>query len=147
MNSSKKFHIRHILFLTLFVIIVMISFERKFFVLAPPYAVTAYLVTMDPKGKYSKTENIAFSYLLVIFTTEILHFLLGFSYIPLLINVIVISIFISYTKYAHPPALALTIFSYIIHSAIPFIIASISVLAIIVIFKLILDMLEKKGVI
>ncbi len=147
MNTGKKFHIRHIMFLTLFIIIVAISFDRNFFVLAPPYAVTAYLVTMDPRGKYSKTENIALSYILVIFTTEVLHFLLGFSYIPLIINVSVISIFISYTKYAHPPALALTIFSYIVHSTIPFVIASFSVLAIILIFRLILNIFEKKGLI
>ncbi|MGC8608542.1 MAG: hypothetical protein ACP5UV_01580 [Thermoplasmata archaeon] len=121
----------------------LISFRKNFFVLAPPYAVTAYLVTMDPKGKYSRAENIALSYIIVIITTEILHFLLGFSYIPLIINVLIVSIFISYSKYSHPPAIALTIFSYIIHGTVPFVIASVSVLAMIIIFRLLLNVLEK----
>ena len=99
--------------------------------LAPPYAVTLYLIIYDSRGKYSSPLAITISYLFVLVTTEILHVSLGISEFSLILNVIAVSLFISLSRYSHPPALALTIFSYIEHNTFLFIVTSLLALLLI----------------
>lgn len=103
--------------------------------LAPPYAVTLYLIIYDSGGKYSSQTAIAISYLFVLATTEILHIFLGVSEFSLILNVIVVGLFISLSRHTHPPALALTIFSYIVHATFLFIVTSLLALALILVMS------------
>jgi hypothetical protein len=50
-------------------------------------------------------------------------------------NVVLVSGFVSFTRFRHPPAIALTIFSYIVHETISFFLASLLVLSTIAIFQ------------
>jgi hypothetical protein len=110
--------------------------------MAPPYGVTAYLATFARKNEFSKPVNFVMSYIFVIATTEILHSVLGFSIIVVLTNVIMVSAFISFTRFKHPPAIALTIFSYIIHETDYFIFASLAVLPILVTIHVLVNRLN-----
>jgi hypothetical protein len=111
--------------------------------LAPPYGVTAYLSTFMRESEFSKPESIVLSYLAVILSTEGFHFFYGYSVFALLLNVFVVSAFISFTKFKHPPAIALTIFSYIFHAAVSFVLASVVVLAMIVSVRMVVGRVEQ----
>ncbi|MBX8631805.1 MAG: HPP family protein [Thermoplasmata archaeon] len=121
---------RYLVFLAvLLAMIVAITYNNNF-LLAPPYAVTAYLLVFERESKFSKAGNIAASYIFVIISSEAIHLTLGISASALVLNLVAVSLFISFTKYSHPPALALTIFSYIAHNSVEFTITSFVVLAI-----------------
>ena len=128
----KKFS----LFLVVFTIMMTVIAVQKSFLLAPPYAVSAYLLIFERESKFSRPENIAVSYVFVIISSEAIHLILGIDFTALMLNMLIVSAFISFTKYSHPPALALTIFSYIVHNSTDFIYTSLIVLAIIVVSDL-----------
>lgn len=130
----KKFS----LFLVVFSIMMMVISVQKSFLLAPPYAVSAYLLIFERESKFSRPENIAVSYVFVIISSEVFHLTLGTDLTALMLNMLIVSAFISFTKYSHPPALALTIFSYIVHNTPDFVYTSLIVLAIIVVSDLLI---------
>ncbi|MGI0067415.1 MAG: hypothetical protein ACREB9_03210 [Thermoplasmata archaeon] len=45
---------------------------------------------------------------------------LGLTVLALVLNVLVVSLFVTFTPFSHPPALALTIFSFIAHDTTTF---------------------------
>jgi CBS-domain-containing membrane protein len=130
--ASRMRWIKYTLFLGLFFIIIIVTAEPGVFLLAPPYAVSAYLVIFERNTRYARPQSIASSYLLVIGSSELFHLTIGISLAALLLNVVVVSAFITFTKYSHPPAIALTIFSYIVHSPISFATTSLLVLLVII---------------
>src|SRR5579875_3339042 len=121
--------------------ILFVTFHRGVFLLAPPYDVTAYLVVFEKKSKFSKPTSTVFSYVIVIVTSAILHLLLGDSIISLTLNVLIVAAFISFTRFTHPPALA--IFSYLTNDTLGFSLTSLLVLAIIFAFAKVSDTVLK----
>jgi CBS-domain-containing membrane protein len=120
-----------IMFLCCSLIIVFVTFHRGIFLLAPPYDVTAYLVLFETKSKFSKPNSVILSYIIVIITSLLLHYLVGESIVSLTLNVSIVAAFISFTRFTHPPAPALTIFSYLTNDTLGFSLTSLLVLAII----------------
>lgn len=140
-TSKILMHVRlkkFFLFLVVFSIMMMVISVQKSFLLAPPYAVSAYLLIFERESKFSRPENIAVSYVFVIISSEVFHLTLGTDLTALMLNMLIVSAFISFTKYSHPPALALTIFSYIVHNTPDFVYTSLIVLAIIVVSDLLI---------
>lgn len=127
--------LKYLEFVVLVSVIIAITSYKGLFLLAPPYAVSAYLATFEPSGKHSKRLCIIFSYFVVIVSTEFFHILIGISIISLILNVLVVSFFITFSRYSHPPAIALTIFSYIVHNSEIFVITSLIALAVIIGFQ------------
>lgn len=132
------------IFLLTISLIVVITSSNGLLLLAPPYGVTAYLATFVRGSEFSKPENIVLSYAAVILSTEVLQSLFGSSPLAVLLNVLIVSAFISFTRFKHPPAIALTIFSYIVHTTIPFILASIVVIGIIVAIHVLVAHVENR---
>ena len=100
------------------------------------------MIIVESKSKFSNKKNIIFSYSFVILTTEVIHVIIGIGTISLLINLILVSIFISFSKFSHPPAIALTIFSYIEHQLTAFTIDSIVIMGVVIIAELVNDRIE-----
>jgi CBS-domain-containing membrane protein len=113
------------------IIIVSITYRRGVFLLAPPYDVTAYLVLFEKTSKFSRPLSVGLSYVAVIVSTLILHTLIGDNIVSLTLNVLFVAAFISSTKYSHPPALALTIFSYLTKDILGFAVTSLTILIVI----------------
>ena len=121
-------------FLAIFSAISGVMLGFKSLLLAPPYAVTVYLVVFHRGSSYARVRSIVAAYLFVIVTTEGFELTLGTTALSLVLNVIVVAAFITFTPYTHPPALALTIFSYIVgnvHDPVGFVLSSVLVLAIV----------------
>jgi len=131
-GSRGRRIIDFVIFLVTISLIVGITSSTDLLLLAPRYGVTAYLATFVRKSEFSKPEGIVLSYTIVILTTEVLQYFYGRSALAVLLNVFIVSAFISFTRFKHPPAIALTIFSYIIHTTVSFLLASIAVLAVII---------------
>lgn len=123
---------RFLVFVALFLSIVGVILVSRSLLIAPPYAVTAFLIVFDRDGKYAQPKSIVTSYLVVIGSSELFVLTLGITYLALVLNVIVVSALIAFTSFAHPPALALTIFSYIAHDSVVFSLTSLVVLGIVV---------------
>ena len=138
----KKRILSFLLYLAFMSIIVVGSSFDNLFLVAPPYAVSLYLITFESKSKFSKRKNIIFSYSFVILTTELIHVILGIGTLPLLVNLIVVSVFISFSGYSHTPALALTIFSYIDHQLTAFTIDSVVIMGVVIIAELVNEKIE-----
>jgi hypothetical protein len=98
-NELKGRIITFTIFIISIVLIFLITSFNGLFLMAPPYGVTAYLATFARKNEFSKPVNFVMSYIFVIATTEILHSVLGFSIIVVLTNVIMVSAFISFTRF------------------------------------------------
>ena len=120
-----------LLFLAIFLAIVGVIVGSGTLLIAPPYAVTAYLLVFNRESRYSRPSSIAASYLVVIASSEAFEYVLGISVAALVLNVVVVSMFIAFTRYSHPPALALTIFSYLVHDSVAFVLSSLVVLLIV----------------
>lgn len=112
---------------------------RGDYILAPPYAVSAYIVVFQRNTKYASRKSLISAYLLVILTSDVIQLVLGFGLAGMLLNVIVVSAFITFTDLSHPPAIALAIFSYIVSDPIDFTISSLLALAAIVVGSYIID--------
>jgi hypothetical protein len=124
--------VRFGLFVAVFLAIVGVILGSKSLLIAPPFAVSAYTVVFQHSAKYSETRSIAASYVLVIASSVLLEEAFGAVLIALVVNVLLISLFITFTRFSHPPAIALTIFSYLIHDPVLFAFTSSIVLAIVV---------------
>ena len=138
----RKRILSFLLYLTFISIIVIGSSYDDLFLVAPPYAVSLYLITFESKSKFSRKKNIIFSYSFVILTTELIHVIMGIGTLPLLLNLILVSTFISFSKFSHPPALALTIFSYIEHQLTAFTIDSVVIMGVVIIAELANERIE-----
>jgi hypothetical protein len=133
--------IRYGLFLAIFLAIVAVIAVSRNLLIAPPYAVTAYLVVFNRGTKYAQPRSIAASYLVVIASSAAFEFALGITLLALVLNVVLVSMFIAFTPYSHPPALALTIFSYIVHDSLSFVLTSLVVLLIVTVADLLIERL------
>lgn len=100
------------------------------YLLAPPFAVSAYLIVFQNGGRYAKKGSIAATYMLVVSLSGILQLLFGDVLIGMIAEMILITAFITFTNFSHPPAIALTIFSYISANLVDFAFSSFLVLAI-----------------
>jgi CBS-domain-containing membrane protein len=123
--------VRFSLYFALFLAIVGVIVVFKTLLIAPPYAVTAYLVVFNRGTKYAQPRSIVASYLVVIASSEAFEFAFGVTILALVLNVTLVSLFIAFTQFSHPPALALTIFSYIVHDSFNFVLTSLIVLLIV----------------
>ena len=141
---DKEKAIEFLVYTVAILVIIAISSYDSLFLLAPPYAVTAYLMIFENRSKFSRRSDVAFSYLFVIMSSEVVHLSLGISIYSMAINVIVVSLFISYSRYSHPPAIALAIFSYIVHNTILFATTSLIVLSVIVLISYGSEIIKKR---
>lgn len=139
---DKEKAIEFLVYTIAILVIIAISSYDSLFLLAPPYAVTAYLMIFENRSKFSKRSYVAISYLFVIFSSEIIHLTLGISPYFMALNVVIVSLFISYSKFSHPPAIALTIFSYIVHNTIFFAFTSVVVLLVIILISFASDFMK-----
>ncbi len=125
-NSSLQMKIRdYFLFLAILGVIFSLVELRGDYILAPPYAVSAYIIVFQRNTKYSSRSALAVTYFLVIVSSDFLHVILGNNLLGMILDVLVVSGFITFTNYSHPPAIALTIFSYLIASPLDFTISSV----------------------
>ena len=129
----------YIIFLTILTVILSLIAIRGDYILAPPYAVSAYLVVFQRNTKYASRKSLLATYLLVIITSDIIHIVLGTGLDGLILNVIIISAFITFTEFSHPPAIALAIFSYIVADPLDFTMSSILALAALLTGSLIIE--------
>ena len=132
MNRFRSTGIRLSLFLAIFLGIVGVIVVSKTLLIAPPYAVSAYLMVFNRGAKYAQARSIAAAYGVVIASSVAFEYVLGVTILALVLNVIVVSLFISFTPFSHPPALALTIFSYIVRDSPAFVLTSVVVLIIVI---------------
>ena len=129
----------YVAFLIIFAVILSLITIRGNYILAPPYAVSAYLVVFQRNTKYASRKSLAATYLLVIITSDIIHLAFGAALWGLILNVIIVSAFITFTEFSHPPAIALAIFSYIAGDPLDFTISSLLALSALLAGSLILD--------
>ncbi|CAC12464.1 hypothetical membrane protein [Thermoplasma acidophilum] len=120
-------------FLIIFAVIVAISLVFRVALLAPPFAVSAYLITVAHRGKYSMPESVLISYIAVILITTAFHLSIGVGPISLYLTTLAVAAIITFTKYSHPPAIALAIFSFIVHSDVIFAESSLIIVAVLVV--------------
>ncbi len=128
-NPARVF--RYLLFVACALVILLVTLNRRLFLLAPPYDVTAYLMIFERGVKFSRPTSVIVSYLVVISVTALLQFTLGQSELSLTASVLLVSAFISFTRFSHPPAIALAIFSYFANDVTGFVITTLIVLAIV----------------
>ncbi|WP_075057003.1 hypothetical protein [Thermogymnomonas acidicola] len=101
LTSDEK---KYIAFIVIFATILLVTSYHSLFLLAPPpFAVSTYLLTFDHGGRFSTYSSISASYLFVILTTEAIHVLLGTGTLQMLLNVVLVSLFITFLPYRHPP--------------------------------------------
>lgn len=125
--------VRFSLFFAIFLLIIGVIVVFKNLLIAPPYAVTAYLMVYNRGSRYAQPRSIVAAYLVVIASSAALEFVLGVTVLSLTLNVALVSLFISFTPFTHPPALALTIFSYLVRDSPSFVLTSLVVLLIVVV--------------
>lgn len=145
-NSSPTSRLKNylIFLLVLSIIFACIAINRSFLI-APPYAVTAYLVIFQRETPNARIKNILSTYLLVIVSSYLIHVLLGDTVPAMAFNLVLISAFITFTDFTHPPAIALTVFSYLTHDQLAFTEASLLALAVIVASSLVLVRTGRKS--
>lgn len=141
-TMDKEKAIEFLVYTVAILVIIAISFYDSLFLLAPPYAVSAYLMIFENQSKFSKKSYVAVSYLFVILSSKIIHLALGISTYFMALNVVIVSLFISYSKFSHSPAIALTIFSYIVHNTIFFAFTSVVVLLAIILTSIASDFMK-----
>jgi CBS-domain-containing membrane protein len=128
----RRTAVRFSIFFAVFLAIVGVIVVSKTLLIAPPYAVSAYLMVFNRGRKYAQPPSIIASYLVVIASSVAFEYVLGVTLVALVLNVAVVSLFISFSPFTHPPALALTIFSYIVRDSPAFVLTSVVVLLIVV---------------
>jgi hypothetical protein len=102
--------------------------------LAPPYGDTTHIATYTKRSEFSEPQDYVVSCLRDSHNGDSAYGArVNIVSILNLVNVILVSAFISFTRLKHPPVIALTIFSYVIHETVSFALASAVVLAIIVV--------------
>ncbi|MGC8696576.1 MAG: HPP family protein [Conexivisphaera sp.] len=124
--------LRHFtMYLAVLTAILWMSSISRQFVLAPPYAVSAYLLTFERDTKFSRRSGFVASYLFAVASSEALHAIVGSSELAMSANIVLVSMFVAMTRYCHPPAIALTIFSYLVYRDLPFVVTSLAVIALV----------------
>lgn len=123
---------KYVLFLSLFLVILGVIIVSKTLLIAPPYVVSAYLMVFHRGARYAQPQSIVAAYLVVIATSVGFEYALGVTVLALALNVIAVSLFITFTPFSHPPALALTVFSYFVRDSPSFVLTSLVVLLIVV---------------
>lgn len=131
---------RYLIFFGSFLLVLLLSHSGEDFIIAPPYGVSLYLVVCDSNSRYSQYSCITFSYLLVITTTFLIHTLLGDTIYTMTLNVFLISLLMTLTGLVHPPAIALTIFTFLIKNVDSVALFSLLFLIIILVLRFILSM-------
>ena len=104
-------------FLILIIVFALILFLTNFtrgLYLAPPFAVSSYLAVYERNTKFSSSISIISSYLFVLFVTLILRVFISDIEVALIVSTLLAMAFISFTRFEHPPMLALTIFSFLV---------------------------------
>jgi len=125
-DSSLRRKIRdYFMFLSILAAIFSLVELRGDYILAPPYAVSAYIIVFQRNTKYSSRKSLAITYILVIISSDVLHVIFSDSLPGMILDVLVVSGFITFTNYSHPPAIALTIFSYLVASPLDFTFSSV----------------------
>jgi len=128
----------YLIYLASFLAVLALTERGTDFVIAPPYAVSLYLVIFDTKSKYSAYSSLAFSYLLVIATTVLIHFFIGDTIYSMAVNVLIVSLAMTALDMIHPPSIALTIFSYLLKNIDAVAIYSVVVLLILLLLRYLL---------
>ncbi len=125
MNApNRETGIRYAVFLAVLLLLLGITSALRGLLLAPAFAATAYLAVFTPETKYNRPLGIVLSYLVVVASTEVFELVLGVTLLALVLNVILVSLFITVSPFSHVPAIALTIFSYLVHDPVAFAVTS-----------------------
>ena len=101
------------LILVFALILYLTNFTRGLY-LAPPFAVSSYLAVYERNTKFSNSVSIISSYLFVLFVTMIVRVFISDIETGLIVSTLLAIAFISFTKFEHPPMIALTIFSFLV---------------------------------
>ena len=94
-------------------ILYLTNFTRGLY-LAPPFAVSSYLAVYERNTKFSNSVSIISSYLFVLFVTMIVRIFISDIEAGLIVSTLLAMAFISFTRFEHPPMIALTIFSFLV---------------------------------
>ncbi|MEM0156230.1 MAG: HPP family protein [Thermoplasmataceae archaeon] len=129
----------YLIFLAILSAIFSLIAIRGNYILAPPYAVSAYLIVFQRDPKYSGKKSLLVTYVLVIGTSDIIHILIGTGLVEIVVNVLIVSAFITFTDFSHPPAIALAIFSYLVGDPFDFTVSSILALSALIISAMIIE--------
>ena len=141
-NTNRRKILNYMVFLVIIGVIFAFTFFRGEYILAPPYAVSAYLIVFERKTVYSKKKSIIATYLLVILLSDLSQIIIGTGIAEMILNVVIISAFITFTKMSHPPAIALAIFSFIVSDPVEFTISSLFSLAVLLASSYIIEKLD-----
>lgn len=139
LKSYKSRIINYLVFLAITSFVLFLISFGKDFLLAPPYAVSAYLLVFRQESHYHNAKSVFATYLLVITGSDLTHFIAGANVIGMLSNVVIVSAFITFTNLSHPPAIALSIFSYITNNPLDFTISSLLALLALVISTILIE--------
>ncbi len=138
-NATAQRMEQYLEYLAILGVIFSLITIRGNYILAPPYAVSAYLIVFQKGTKYASRTSLLATYSLVIASSDLLHFMLGASLSGIIVNVIIVSAFITFTDLSHPPAIALTIFSYIAGDPLDFTISSVLSLSALLVASILLQ--------
>ena len=116
-------------------ILYLTNFTRGLY-LAPPFAVSSYLAVYERNTKFSNSVSIISSYLFVLFVTMIVRIFISDIEIGLIVSTLLAMAFISFTRFEHPPMIALTIFSFIVPNFQAFAESTFIALALIILVRL-----------
>lgn len=144
-THSRGIVVRFGVYLAILAAILAVFSVSRSLLIAPPYAVTAFLVVFDRGSSYSRRRNVVAAYLAVIASSVALTTTVGTVEVALVVNLVLVSAFVTFTPFAHPPALALTIFAYISHDAIGLAFGSLLVLGMVVVLDVLLTRVEPHG--
>ena len=116
-------------------ILYLTNFTRGLY-LAPPFAVSSYLAVYERNTKFSNSVSIISSYLFVLFVTLIVRVFISDIEIGLIVSTLLAMAFISFTRFEHPPMIALTIFSFLVPNFQAFAESTFIALALIILVRL-----------
>lgn len=108
---------RNLSFLFLILVFALILYFTNFtrgLYLAPPFAVSTYLAVYERNTRFSGSVSIISSYIFVLFVTFTVRIFISDIEIGLIVSTIIAMAFISFTRFEHPPMIALTIFSFLV---------------------------------
>lgn len=122
--GDREKGIRYAVFLAFLLILLGVTSALRGLLLAPAFAATAYLAVFTPDTPYTRPLGIVLSYLVVVGSTEAFELVFGVTFLALVLNVVLVSLFITFSPFSHVPAIALTIFSYLVHDPYAFAVTS-----------------------
>jgi hypothetical protein len=131
-GPSQEQVVDFIIFFITMSVVATVAVYTHLLLLAPPLGVTVYLATLARRSDASRPEVVAGSYAFVMASTLVLQTVLGFSTVTAVTNVLLVSAFIFFTRFKHPPAVALTLFSFIAHTTVTLVLTVAVFLAIVI---------------